>query len=103
CTIDENNPQSLAKASFMVKRAQGSQDARFVASQLSPAVKALTENASAMPNQPGRNLVLGRALTLWSMQPTMTMVTTRGQLGYTTDPQGTVDLVAAIDSAFSFV
>jgi tetratricopeptide (TPR) repeat protein len=103
CAIDENNPQSLAKASFMVKRAQGSQDARFIAQQLSPAVKMLTDNAAAMPNQPGRNLVLGRALTLWSMQPNVPTVTTRGSLGYTTDPQGTVDLVVAIDSAFSFV
>ena len=74
CPIDENNPPSLAKASFMVKRAQGSQDARYVAQQLAPAVKALTENAGAMANQPGRNLVLGRALVLWSMQPNVTML-----------------------------
>jgi len=102
CAIDENNPPALAKASFMVKRAQTSQDARFVAQQLGPAVKALTDNTT-MSNQPGRNLVLGRALTLWSMQPNMPLVTTRGALGYATDPQGTVDLVAAIDSSFSFV
>jgi tetratricopeptide (TPR) repeat protein len=103
CDVDENNPQVLARASFQVKRAQGSQDPRFVAQQLSGAVKMLTENAGSMPNQPGRNLVLGRALALWSMQPNVSLVTKRGPLGYTTDPEGMIDLGSALDSAFRIV
>jgi tetratricopeptide (TPR) repeat protein len=102
CDVDENNPQQLAKASFMVKRAQGSQDARFVAQQLGPAIKTLTENPN-MPNPVGRSLVLGRALVLWSMQPNVSSVSKRGALGFVTDPEGTIDLPAAIDSAFRVV
>src|SRR5438045_3371247 len=102
CEVDENNPQALAKASFMVKRAQGSQDARFIATQLSLAVKAL-DNPATLTNAAGHALVLGRALTLWTMQPNVPMVTKRGSLGYTTNPEGMIDLAATIDTAFSVV
>jgi tetratricopeptide (TPR) repeat protein len=56
-----------------------------------------------MENQLGRNFVLGKVLVLWSMQPNVELLTKRGALGYSADPQGTIDLVAAIDSAFKVV
>jgi tetratricopeptide (TPR) repeat protein len=104
CEVDENTPQALARASLFVRRAQGSQDARFIAAQLAPAVKTLTDPATTMmPNPAGRNLVLGRALTMWSMQPSVGLVTKRGPLGFTTNPEGTIDLATTIDSVFKIV
>ena len=73
------------------------------ARQLSNAVKLLTENGERMENQPGRNFVLGKVLVLWSMQPNVELVAKRSALGFTTNPEGTIDLAAAIDSAFKVV
>jgi tetratricopeptide (TPR) repeat protein len=68
-------------------------------------VKLLTQNVERIDkdNQPGRNLVLGKALVLWTMQPDVELITKRGPLGYATDPEGTIDLAAAIDTAFRVV
>lgn len=67
---------------------------------LAAAVKALTTNPEAIANQPGRNFLLGQVLLTWLEQPGITQVQPRGTIGYTTNPTGTVDLHAAIDSAF---
>lgn len=102
CEVNESRPTQVGKATLAVQVAtSGTPD--VAARQLTSAVKFLTENADKMENQTGRNFVLGKALVLWSVQPNVELVTTRGKLGYTTDPQGTIDLAAAIDSAFKVV
>ena len=102
CDVNENRPSQIARATLAVQVATSAQpDA--AARQLTSAVKLLTDNADKMENQPGRNFVLGKALVLWSMQPTAQPVMKRGQLGYTSNPEGMIDVVAAIDSAFKVV
>lgn len=103
CEVNESRPTAVGRATLAVQVAQSTQDPAAAAKQLAAAVKGLTENAERMDNQAGRNLVLGKALVLWSLQPNVELVTTRGALGYTTNPTGTIDLVAAIDSAFKVV
>lgn len=103
CEVNESRPTAIGRATLAVQVASSTQDPAAAAKQLSAAVKGLTENAERMDNQLGRNFVLGKALVLWSIQPNMDLVTTRGTLGYTTDPQGTIDLAAAIDTAFKVV
>ena len=51
----------------------------------------------------GRAFVLGKIYMTYLSQPDMPVVTTRGRLGFKTDPTGTVDLSIAIDSAFKVV
>src|SRR2546423_458147 len=68
CDVNENRPSQIARATLAVQVATSAQpDA--AARQLTSAVKLLTDNADKMENQPGRNFVLGKALVLWSMQP----------------------------------
>ena len=103
CEVNESRPTAIGRATLAVQVASSTQDPAAAAKQLSAAVKGLTENADRMDNQVGRNFVLGKTLVLWSMQPNVELVTTRGPLGYTTDQQGTIDLAAAIDTAFKVV
>lgn len=103
CEVNESRPNQIGRATLAVQVASSAQDPAAITKQLSAAVKGLTENADRMDNQVGRNFVLGKALVLWSLQPNVELVTTRGALGYTTDPQGTIDIAAAIDTAFKVV
>ena len=103
CEVNESRPSQIGKATLAVQVASSSTNPDAAAKQLTSAVRALTENGEKMDNQPGRNFVLGKALVLWSMQPNVDLVTTRGRLGYVSNPTETIDLVAAIDSAFKVV
>jgi tetratricopeptide (TPR) repeat protein len=106
CAIDEGKPGQVARALLSVSMAQNAQAAgkpADAAKALSAAVKALTENPEKINNTLGRNLVLGKALSLWVNQPGQSMTPTRGSLGYATSPEQTIDLVAAVDSAFAVV
>jgi tetratricopeptide (TPR) repeat protein len=103
CEVNESRPTAIGRATLAVQVAQSTQDPSTAAKQLSAAVKGLTENAERMDNQVGRNFVLGKALVLWSMQPNVELVTTRGALGYAVNQQGSIDIAAAIDTAFKVV
>lgn len=103
CEVDEGRPNQVARATLAVQMATSAQDPAQAARQLTTAMRMLTDKGEQMANQVGRNYVLGKLLVLWSIQPNVPLVTTRGALGYATNPQGTVDIVAAIDSAFKVV
>ena len=104
CEVNESRPSQVGRATLAVQVASGTQDPAAASKQLTAAVKALTDpGAVKWDNQTGRSLVLGKALVLWSMQPNVEMVTKRGPLGYASDPEGSVDLVLAIDSLFKVV
>lgn len=103
CEVNEGRPSPVGRATLAVQVASSAQDPNSAARQLTSAVKALTDNGEKMDNQVGRNLVLGKALVLWSMQPNVELVTRRGSLGYSTNPDAMIDLAAAIDTAFKVV
>ena len=103
CEVNESRPNQIGKATLAVQVATSAATPEVAARQLTSAVKFLTDNGDKMENQTGRNFVLGKALVLWSMQPNVDLVARRGMLGYTMDPQGSIDLAAAIDSAFKIV
>jgi tetratricopeptide (TPR) repeat protein len=106
CSVDEGKPSQVARALLFVESARSAQAANKsadAAKQLTAAVKALTEAPEKINNANGRNLVLGKALALWLNQPDVGFTPKRGMLGYTTDTESTIDLVAAIDSTFGIV
>jgi tetratricopeptide (TPR) repeat protein len=105
CDIDEGRPAQVSRAFLAVNVALQNEERPNVAGQqLRQAVRLLTENPDRIRGNPvGRNFVLGKALAVWFAQDAVGMVAQRGDLGYTTDPQGTINLPAAIDSAFSAV
>jgi tetratricopeptide (TPR) repeat protein len=54
-------------------------------------------------NPVGRAFVLGKIYMTYLSQPDMPVVTTRGKLGFKTNPEGVADLSIGIDSAFKVV
>lgn len=106
CAVDETKPTQVGRALLFVEAARSAQAAGRApdaSKQLTFAVKALTEAPEKISNVPGRNFVLGKALSLWLNQPDVGYTPKRGALGYTTNPDATIDLVAAIDSALTVV
>jgi tetratricopeptide (TPR) repeat protein len=102
CSVQEGRPAAVGRATLAVQIASSAEPAQ-ASRKLTEAVKALTDNGDKMDNQVGRNYVLGKALVLWSLQPNITLMSKRGPLGYATNPDATIDLAAAIDSAFQVV
>jgi predicted Zn-dependent protease len=103
CQIDENSGQ-LGKALLSISLAQTNQGANKwpdAANHLRNAVKTIEKPDKK--NEIGRQLVLGKALALWMNQPDVGATPTRGSLGFTSSPEATIDLVAAIDSSFAQV
>jgi tetratricopeptide (TPR) repeat protein len=102
CDIDEGSPGQVARAVLDIQIAQSAQgDA--AASKLKDAVKLLTDG-DMTKNPVGRAYELGRVLVLWTAQPSMAGgMTTRGAVGFTTNPTAPYDLIAGIDSAFTVV
>jgi tetratricopeptide (TPR) repeat protein len=103
CNIDEANPGQVRDArNALVKGGLVSKPEEKM-KQLSQAVKLLTDNPAKINNVNGRNWVLGRALITIATQPNMAPVVQRSMVGYSANPTGTVDLLAAADSAFDLV
>ena len=102
CSVQEGRPAAVGRATLAVQIASSAEPAQ-ASRKLTEAGKALTDNGDKMDNQVGRNYVLCKALVLWTLQPNVTLVSKRGPLGYTANPDATIDLAAAIDSAFQVV
>ena len=102
CEIDEGKPGEVARAMLALQVAQSSNKPDDVAKQLRSAIASL-EKADRSRNPVGTSFVFGKTLVLWMAQPNVTPVTTRANLGFTQNPQSPIDLVYAIDSAFSVV
>jgi len=104
CDINQGSPFQLNSAKIYLNRAQssvGKEDERV--KHLRNAVQVLTEKADKIGNPVGRNWLLGKTLVVWLQQPSVTPTMQRGALGYTENPGGTIDVLAATDSAFDVV
>lgn len=97
CSIDENK---FAKDVFNLQRARSAKTPEDAAKALKAAVQDLS---SKNDNPVERNYMLGQALALWIAQPNVNDIAKRGDIGYTTNPEGTIDLAAAVDTAFTAV
>ena len=103
CELDEGTPSQVARAVLDLQLAGSSQKPEDIAKKLQEATKFLSEG-DMKKNPVGRAFVLGKTLVFWLNQPSMVSgTTTRGALGFTTDPTAPYDLIAGIDSAFSIV
>jgi hypothetical protein len=102
CEVDEGKPGEVARAMLALQVAQTAPKPEDVAKQLRSAIGSL-EKADKSKNPVGQSFVLGKTLVMWMAQPNVPLVTTRGTIGYTQNPQQSLDLVYAIDSAFSTV
>ena len=75
------------------------------AKALQTVIKTLTDDVTGFPAnmQPSRNFLLGQTLLVWLDQPGAGYSESRTKLGYTADPTGTLDIPAALDSAFQVI
>ena len=104
CEVNESKPFQVNSARIYVNKAldqKGKEDERK--SHLSNAVQVLTDNADKIGNPAGRAMLLGKALFLWTYRPGVGFTATRGTLGYSDRREEPVDVLAAIDSAFTVV
>jgi hypothetical protein len=103
CDIGDVMKGNTARATLSFGVAQQATGTPVAASNLKTVVK-LVETPEKSGDEPvGRAYVLGEALSLWLNQPGVKPVSKRGDLGFTVNPEGTVDIVAALDSAFKVV
>jgi len=102
CEINEGKPNEIGRAMLALQVAQSASSPDAVQKQLKQAI-GMVEKADAKANPTGKNFVLGKALVMWLAQPDVPSAPKRGSLGFTTNPDQTVDLIAAVDTAFTAV
>ncbi len=103
CEIDNGKPQSVARATFSMARAQAALKTGTASKDLRDVIAALTGPSAPKENPVGRAYLLGQAYILMLQQTGIAPITTRSSVGMTTDPAGMIDLFAASDSAWSVV
>lgn len=107
CNVDENTTVSMAVFALMAAQQPGTAPAD-VKKQLMQAIgrmfpddqQAARDNAK---NPAGRAFVLGKIYMMWLSQEGQPVITTRGALGFKTNPTGEANLAVGIDSAFKVV
>jgi len=96
------NPAAL-KANLTLQQAlkqqQAKSDPAGVAKNLTATVKSVENGAS----DPASAYVLGSALALWMNQPGIGLTPKRSAVGFSSNPEATIDLPSAIDSLFRIV
>ena len=102
CDATQPTSPTALKANLTLQQAlklqQAKSDPAGVAKNLSSTVKAVesaTDAASAY--------MLGSALALWMNQPGVGLTPKRSALGFSTNPEATIDLPTSIDSLFKIV
>ena len=103
CDLDEGTPSQVTRAVLDLQLAGSAGKPEDAAKKLAEAVKFLNEG-DMKKNPVGRASVYGKVMVTWLAQPNMTSgMTTRGAVGFTTEPTAPFDIIAAIDSAFTIV
>lgn len=91
----------LAKAAFSLEQARANQGKPGVGAMLSSSVKSLEAAKGADPV--AHALLMGQTLAFWLSEPNQVTTPRRGTVGFTTNPDATIDLVATVDSLFRVV
>jgi hypothetical protein len=103
CDIGDAVKGNTARAVLSFNVATQATGSPVAAAKLKDVIK-LVETPEKSGDEPvARAYVLGEALSLWLNQPGIGATARRGDLGFTTNPEATIDLVGALDSAFKIV
>ncbi|MEO8577834.1 MAG: hypothetical protein ABI556_14080, partial [Gemmatimonadales bacterium] len=103
CDIDQNKPQSVARATLSLARANSNMKGGDPTKDLKDIVAALSVPNPKNENPVGRSFLLASAYVLLLEQPSIQAVMPRSAVGLAADPNGTIDLFAAADSAITIV
>jgi tetratricopeptide (TPR) repeat protein len=102
CDVTDAAKGNIARASLSFDMARQASPGPAAASNLKSAVK-LTETADKTDDPVARAYIQGEALSLWLNQPGIGTTPKRGDVGFTTNPDATIDLIGAVDSLFKVV
>lgn len=103
CEIEQGKPQAIARATLSLTRANAVMKSGDPTKDLKDIVGSLNAPNFRNDNPIGRAFLLASAYVLLLEQPAIEAVSARGAIGLTTDPNGTIDLFAAADSAITIV
>lgn len=104
CTINEGSPYQINSGRTYLSKAMSAKGAADEKPKHLRDAVAAVEKAGPNDNPLARNWIMGRALIWRTMLPGQTkMVIPRSEVGFTTNPTGTIDILMAADSAFSYV
>ena len=103
CEPNQSTPASVARATLFLTRAFQNIKGGNPSKDLRDALKELSDPSAAAQNPVGTNLMLGQTYVLFLQTPGVTGIMRRGDVGFTTNPDGVIDIYAAADSAFDVV
>src|SRR5215213_3469935 len=104
CSINDASPNQINSGKTYLSKAMSAKGAADEKPKHLRDAIAAVEKAGPNDNPLGKNWILGRALVWRTMLPGQNqMVIPRSEVGYTTNPTGTIDILMAADSAFRYV
>jgi len=103
CEIEQGKPQTIARATLSLTRAQALMKGGDPTKDLKDIVSMLTAPGLKNDNPVGRAFLLASAYVFLLDRPGIQAVSPRAAVGLATDPTGTIDLFAAADSAITIV
>lgn len=101
CNINDGSPWQINGAKQYVITASSSRKDDEIPKHLANAVKVLTESPEKIKNEPGRQWLLLRTYAQWLQRENTSYEMRRGDLGFTSNVDGTQNLLLAVDSAAS--
>ncbi len=103
CEPNQSSPASVGRATLFLSRAFQAMKGGNPTKDLREAVALLSDPKAAAENPVATNLMLGQMYIMFLQTPGMTGIVRRGNLGFTTNPDGLIDIYAAADSSFDIV
>jgi tetratricopeptide (TPR) repeat protein len=103
CEIEQGKPQTIARATLSLTRANAAMKGGDPTKDLKDVVSTLTAPNLKNENPVGRAFLLASAYVLLLEQPGIQAVSPRSAVGIATDPANTIDLFSAADSAITVV
>src|SRR5512133_1901357 len=104
CEINTGSPFGVNGAKMYLNKAMSTSGAADEKPKHLKAAVGALEKVPASDNPLGREWLLGKTLLWWTMLPGQTQqIVKRGDVGFTTNTDQTIDLLAAADTAFNYV
>ncbi|MFN5582362.1 tetratricopeptide repeat protein [Gemmatimonas sp.] len=99
CNVNDGSPFQLAGAKQYVIKAANSRNDDEIPKHLANAIRLLTDTPEKIKNEAGRQYLLLRTFAQFRARNEGTFVLKRSDMGYTANPQGTQNLLLAVDTA----
>lgn len=103
CDIQSGGSAPVMAGYEALARFNGESNESEKPKHLAAAVKQVSSPLEKPDAELARQWVLGQALVAWTLIPSHPTVGTRASFGYTTDPQGSIDILYAADTLFDAI